>query len=162
MLNDTADSKSACDRLLCASDAWLQLLAVLKGLKLVMQARCSMGTISKQDHQQQSDLCSELTQCKAVLNLFHALSRQSVAFILEIMQTAGKQCLGLREVAAPILGIELSPDRHPVTLNAHALQPCCDPLCAGRNMCWGLNFQIKPHDVMASQSCIGWQETISY
>lgn len=99
-----------------------------------MQARHSMGTISKQDLEEKADLCSEVTQCKAVLDSFHALSRQSIAFILEIMQTAGKQCLGLLELAAPILGTELSPNRHPVTLNAHALQPRCQPLCAQCNV----------------------------
>ena len=130
MLNDTADSGSAYDRLLYASDAWLQLLAVTGTAKVVMQARRSMGTTPEQDHQQQSYLCSEVTQCKAMLNSFHALSRQSVAFILEIMQTAGKHSLGLLELAAPIPGTEVSPDRHPVSLNAHALQLCCDPLCA--------------------------------
>ena len=99
-----------------------------------MQARHSMGTTSKQDLEEKSDLCSEVTQCKAVLDSFHALSRQSIAFVLEVMQTAGKQCFCLLELAAPILGIELSPDRQPETLNAHALQPCCEPPCAGCNM----------------------------
>ena len=92
-----------------------------------------MGTRSQQGIWQLPDLCLELTQCEAVLNSFHALCRQSIGTVLEIMQTAGKQCLGLLELvelAAPILGTKLSPDRHPVTLHAHALQPCCDPLCA--------------------------------
>ncbi len=116
-----------------------------------MQASHSTGATSQQGFWQLPDLGFELTQCEAVLDSLHALRRQSIGTVLEIMQTAGKQCLGLLELvklAAPILGIELSPNRRPVTLHAQALQPCCYPLCAE---CSGLNVKLFARYL---QSCL--------